>query len=113
MVKSESDLSSRLGSVLLWGAFSGVGLWFLSVFSIVASGEKLSSMPFSLTWIFNAESIFELGAGIGMLVLAATPVSMLAVFVVFSIAQRKTRPIAVGLSVMAVVISAQFIAMMS
>lgn len=111
MVRSKTEISARLGSVLIRGAFLSIGLWFFSVFSLVILEKKISPWPFSLSLFSDSNSIYGIGAGIGMLLLAATPVSMLAVFIVHSIAQKNIRSVLVGTSVMMVVFTGLIMAM--
>ena len=112
MVRSKSEISTRLGSVLIRGAFLSIGLWSFSVFSLVILGKKIYPWPFSLTLYSEGNGVYGFGAGLGMLLLAATPVSMLAVFIVHSISQKNIRSILVGTSVMMVVFTALIMAMM-
>ncbi len=109
--KSRSEHSKELGSALLWSAFFSIGLLFFSVFSLVLSGKNVYPWPFHIDWFSQGESVFRFCAGLGMLLLAATPVIMLGMFMVYSMRQRNKRSTLVSLSVMVVVFFGLFMAM--
>lgn len=100
MVNSSEKLPRLLGILLLAGSLAGVLLSFVSVAVLVGLGQGAQSWPLSLHgWWAGDHSALKLTAGLGMLILGATPVVMLLVFGVRAARERRydTVLVAVGL----------------
>lgn len=103
MVKSDDKLPRLLGNLMLAGSVAGVLLAFVSVLVLQALGEGGGSWPLSVQgWWSGDHAALKFMAGLGILVLGATPVLMLLVFLVRAARERRYRTVGVALGLLIV-----------
>ena len=95
MVKTPASHARFLGTIMLVGSVAGVAMSLVSVVWLAIVGALERPWPISVDgWWSGGYSGLKFLAGTGILVLAATPILMLAVFCIQS--AREGRAIRLG-----------------
>ena len=99
-------MSSVLGTIMRAGSLAGIAVSFISIVALAALGELTRPWPLSASgWWDGSYPAIRLVAGIGILILAATPVVVLLTFGMQSVRQRRMTTALLAGAILAILVA--------